>query len=104
MGEENGVEKRRPPGGGGFIFSFQIPKRAWGFYFFIGVGGREDRGSAAFRAPKISPFTEVAATATATLRLAGNGLAFRTNSFPFFELFFSISLRSGNRFPLLCYL
>ena len=52
-----------------------------------GGGGREGRRSAAFREPEISPFTEVA-TATATLRLAGNGLAFRTNSFPFFEQFF----------------
>ena len=55
--------------------------------------GREGRRSAAFRAPEISPFTGVAAaaTATATLRLAGNELAFRTNSFP--------SLASFFRFP-----
>ena len=80
-----------------------------GFLFFHwggGGGGREGRRSAAFRAPEISPFTEVAAaaTVTATLRLAGNRLAFYTSSFPFFEQFFSISLRSRNRFPLLCYL
>ena len=45
-----------------------------------GGGGGEGRRSAAFRAPEISPFTEVAVEAT--LRLAGNGLAFRMNSFP----------------------
>ena len=54
--------------------------------------GREGRRSAAFRAPEISPFTEVAAattaTATTTLRLVGNELAFRTNSFPSLALFF----------------
>ena len=83
------------------------------FFPVLGEGGwgrREGPRPTAFRAPEISPFTEVAAAATAmttetaTLRLAGNGLAFRTNSFPFFEQFFSISLRSENRFPLLCYL
>ena len=49
--------------------------------------GREGLRSAAFRAPEISPFTEVAA-ATTTLRLVGNELAFRTNSFPSLALFF----------------
>ena len=66
-----------------------------------GWGRREDLRPAAFRAPEISLFTEVAAAAAATLRLAGNGLAFRTNSFPFFGVVFSISLKSRNRFPLL---
>ena len=52
----------------------------------VWVGGKEGRRSAAFRAPNISPFTEVAATAT--LRLAGNGLAFCMNSFPSSASFF----------------
>ena len=54
----------------------------------------------AFRAPEISPFTEVAAaatTATATLRLAGNELTFRTNSFVgVFWLFISIFVSVGS--------
>ena len=73
-----------------------------------GWGRREGPRPTAFRAPEISSFTEVAAAAmamaTMTLRLTGNGLAFSTNSFPFFDVVFSISLISGNRFPLLCYL
>ena len=74
----------------------------WGFYFFISNpkralggggkrspgGGREGRQPAAFRAPEISPLTEVAAAATATLRLAGNGLAFLPSFFPSSNSFF----------------
>ena len=54
-----------------------------------------EKRPAAFRAPEISPLTEVAAaattTVTATLRLTGNGLAF-------FPLFFPSS-NSFFRFP-----
>ena len=55
--------------------------------------GRKGRRPAAFRAPEISPLTEVAAAAatamvTATLRLAGNGLAFFPSFFPSSNSFF----------------
>ena len=57
-----------------------------------GGGGREGWRPAAFRAPDISPLTEVAAaatkTATATLRLEGNGLAFFLLFFPSSNSFF----------------
>ena len=58
------------------------------FLQFWGKGdGREERATTT----EISQYTEVAAAATATLRLAGNGLAFRTIYFP--------SLASFFRFP-----
>ena len=66
----------------GFLFFHFKPKTSGG-------GEREGRRPAAFRAPEISPLTEVAAAAT--LRLAGNGLAF-------FPSFFSSS-NSFFRFP-----
>ena len=55
-----------------------------------GGGGREGRRPVAYRAPEISPLTEVAAvaTVTTTLRLVGNGLAFFPSFFPSSNSFF----------------
>ena len=52
------------------------------------VGGGGGGGGGAFRASEISPLTEVAAAAAATLRLAGNGLAFFPSFFPSSNNFF----------------
>ena len=50
--------------------------------------GREGQRPVAFRASKISPLTKVAAAATATLQLAGNGLAFFLSFSPSSNCFF----------------
>ena len=69
------------------------------FLQFWGKGdGREERATAT----EISQFTEVAAAATATLRLAGNGLTFRTIYFPSSASFFRFP--SYEMLGFFCYL
>ena len=69
----------------------------WGGGGGGGGGGRGREGR-----PEISLFTEVAAAATTTLRLAGNGLAFRTNYFPSSTSFFRFP--SYEMLGFFCYL